>query len=65
MRSYRISEILYTIIAIVSTYEGIRLWHANPSKAYIFIGFAVVSIGMALFRRHYRKKFNKRAKKSE
>jgi hypothetical protein len=36
------------------------LWETNPSRAYLFIGFAVLSVFMALFRRHYRKKFNQR-----
>ncbi|MEK9613215.1 MAG: hypothetical protein VW080_04735 [Flavobacteriaceae bacterium] len=65
MKSYRISEILYWVIALISSYEAIMLWGSNPSRAYLFVGFAALSIFMALFRRHYRKKFNQRSKNSK
>jgi len=60
MKNYRISEVLYWVIAVISVNETIGLWETNPSRAYLFIGFAVLSVFMALFRRHYRKKFNQR-----
>jgi len=60
MKNYQISEILYWIIAVISIYETIGLWEINPSRAYLFIGFSLISVFMALFRRHYRKKFNQR-----
>jgi|TARA_B110000240_G_scaffold196344_1_gene248291 hypothetical protein len=60
MKNYRISEILYWVIAVISIYETIGLWEINPSRAYLFIGFSLISVFMALFRRHYRKKFNQR-----
>ena len=60
MRSYRISELLYWVIAVISAFQTVQLWKLNPSKAYIFLGFAVLSIFMALFRRHFRRKFNAR-----
>ena len=65
MKTYRISEILYWIIAVIATYEAIQKWKLDPDRAYLFVGFAVLSVGMALFRRHYRKKFSKRSKSSE
>ncbi len=61
MRKYPISEVLYWVIAVVSIYETFSIWNSNRQKAFIFIGFAVISIFMALFRRHYRIKFNKRS----
>ncbi|MGB1019552.1 MAG: hypothetical protein ACPGVF_00455 [Flavobacteriaceae bacterium] len=60
MKSYRISEIIYWIIALIATYEAYNLWNINPTKAYLFLGFAALSIFMALFRRHFRKKFEQR-----
>jgi uncharacterized membrane protein YuzA (DUF378 family) len=65
MKSYKISEILYWIIAVVATYESYNQWSTNRQKVYIFIGFALLSIFMALFRRHYRNKFNKRGNSSK
>ena len=65
MRSYRISEIIYWVISVLSVYQSIVQWNSDPQKAYIFSGFAALSIFMALFRRHYRKKFeNRRPPKS-
>ena len=62
MKSYKISEILYWIIALIASYESFLNWSINRKKAYIFIGFAFLSIFMALFRRHFRKKFKNEVK---
>jgi uncharacterized membrane protein len=62
MKSYKISEILYWVVALIASYESFSQWDVNRHKAYIFIGFALLSIFMALFRRHFRKKFNNRQK---
>lgn len=64
MKSYKISEILYWVIAVVATYESFSQWISNRQKAYIFIGFALLSVFMALFRRHFRKKFKNRGNTS-
>ena len=60
MKLYKISEFLYIVIATVSLIEVITLWDIQRDKAYLFIGFAALSIFMFLFRRKYRKKFNSR-----
>ena len=60
MKSYRISEIIYWIISVLSIYQTVVQWSMNRQKAYIFLGFALLSIFMALFRRHFRKKFENR-----
>jgi len=65
MKTYKISEILYLVIAGISTYKTITLWGYDQTRAYYFLGFAVLSIFMALFRRHYRKKFNQRDNSSQ
>ena len=62
MKSYKISEILYWVVALIASYESFSKWDVNRQKAYIFIGFALLSIFMALFRRHFRKKFKNRQK---
>ncbi|RNC92637.1 MAG: hypothetical protein ED555_06055 [Allomuricauda sp.] len=56
------TEYLYLAVAIVSIYKIISLWAVEPKETYIFIFFAVVSIAMFLFRRNYRKRFEKRKK---
>lgn len=60
MKSYRISEILYIVIAIISVKEAYLLWEVRPNKAYLFLGFAALAVFMYFFRSHYRKKFNRR-----
>ena len=65
MKSYKISEILYWVIAVVATYESFNQWNGNRQKAYIFIGFTLLSVSMALFRRYYRKKFKNRGNTSQ
>ena len=65
MKSYKISEVLYYVIAVISVYKMIILWDEQQTRAFYFLGFAVLSIFMALFRRHYRKKFNKRDNSSQ
>ena len=60
MKAYRISEILYIVIAVISVKEAITLWTIRPEKAYLFLGFAALAVFMYFFRSHYRKKFNRR-----
>jgi len=60
MKAYKISEILYLIICVISIKEAFTLWDVRPEKAYLFVGFAALAIFMFFFRRHYRKKFNRR-----
>lgn len=57
------TEYLYLAVAIVSIYKIVTLWSVDPKEAYIFIFFAVVSIGMFFFRRRYRKRFEQRSGK--
>lgn len=56
----RYTEYLYLFVAILSIYKIITLWPVNPEDTYIFIFFAVLSIGMFIFRRNYRRRFEKR-----
>jgi len=60
MKNYRISEILYIVIALISIKEAYVLWEIRPDKAYLFLGFAVLATFMYFFRSYYRKKFNRR-----
>lgn len=60
MKNFLISEIIYWVIAIISIFSVIENWTINPDRAYIFLGFSILSIFMALFRRHFRKKYSNR-----
>ncbi|MGB5379079.1 hypothetical protein [Muriicola sp.] len=61
----RFTEYLYLIVAIVSIYKIGDLWETNREGTYIFIFFAIVSTGMFIFRRNYRRKFEKRKKENQ
>ncbi len=54
------TEYLYIIVAVFSIYRIFTDWNTERTMAYFFIFFAIVSIGMFLFRRNYRKKFEQR-----
>ncbi len=60
IRILKYTEYLYVIVAAFSIYRIFTDWNTDRSMAYFFIFFAVVSIGMFLFRRNYRKKFEQR-----
>jgi positive regulator of sigma E activity len=61
----RFTEYLYLIVAIVSIYKIGDLWETDREGTYIFIFFAIVSIGMFIFRRTYRRRFEKRKKENK
>ncbi|UWX54567.1 hypothetical protein NYZ99_17015 [Maribacter litopenaei] len=61
----RYTEYLYIIVAVFSIYRIFTDWNSDRSMAYLFIFFAVVSIGMFFFRRNYRKKFEQRSKDNQ
>jgi len=61
----RYTEYLYLAVAIISLYKIVTLWNIDREGTYIFIFFAVVSIGMFIFRRNYRKRFEKRKRDNQ
>ena len=58
MKNFLISEIIYWVIAAISLFSVIENWSINKDRAYIFLGFCILSVFMALFRRHFRKKYS-------
>ena len=58
MKNFLISEIIYWVIADISLFSVIENWSINKDRAYIFLGFCILSVFMALFRRHFRKKYS-------
>jgi hypothetical protein len=60
----RFTEYLYLIVAIISIYKVGDLWETDRQGTYIFIFFAVVSLGMFIFRRNYRRRFEKRKREN-
>lgn len=56
----RYTEYLYVAVAFFSIYRIYTDWNMDRQNAYLFVFFAIVSIGMFFFRRNYRKKFERR-----
>ncbi len=61
----RYTEYLYLAVAIISIYKIAELWNVERERTYLFIFFAVVSIAMFIFRRNYRKRFEKRQRDNQ
>ncbi|MGB5821414.1 MAG: hypothetical protein WBG90_18155 [Saonia sp.] len=59
------TEYLYLVVAIVSIYKIYDLWNVDREGTYIFIFFALVSSGMFIFRRNYRRRFEKRKRDNQ
>jgi len=65
LKFIRISEIAYTIIAIISAQQVYANWTVNRNRAYLMLMFMVVSIIMIFVRRGFRKKMEARARQNE
>ncbi len=61
----RYTEYLYLIVAVISIYKIFDSWNVERDKSYMFIFFAIVSMGMFLFRRNYRIKFEQRKRDNQ
>lgn len=61
----RYTEYIYLAVAIFAALEIYNSWGNDQNRVYLFSFFLVVSIGMFLFRRKYRKKFESRNKSKQ
>ncbi len=59
------TEYLYLAVFLVCIYEIAAKWNADREGTYIFIFFGLASLGMFLFRRKYRKRFEKRKRDNQ
>nr|WP_233268641.1 hypothetical protein [Cellulophaga sp. L1A9] len=59
VKIFKFTEYLYLVVALFSVYRIYTDWNVDRNFAYLFIFFAIISIGMFFFRRSYRKKFEK------
>ena len=48
MKHYLISEIIYWVIAIISIFSFFENRGINDNRAFIFLGFSILSVFMAL-----------------
>ncbi|MDL5510879.1 hypothetical protein QSE00_03575 [Arenibacter sp. M-2] len=61
----RYTEYLYLAVAVVSIFEIYEQWNIDRHRAYLFVFFAIVSIGMFIFKKTYRKRFEERQKNNK
>jgi membrane protein implicated in regulation of membrane protease activity len=59
-RIWKFFQYGYLIIAIICLVEGLLRWSTDRNRAYLFLGFAVFIVVIFLFKRHFRKKVEKR-----
>lgn len=57
MKVLSYTKYLYLLVAGFSIYKVITVWQTAETVDYLFVAFAVVSLFMFFFRRHYEKKF--------
>jgi L-asparagine transporter-like permease len=50
----------YLMIAFICIIEGIVRWNSDKSRSFLFIGFATLITIVFFFKRHFRKKVEKR-----
>jgi FtsH-binding integral membrane protein len=50
----------YLIIGTICLIEGVIRWNSERERAYMFIGFSIFIILVFFFKRHFRKKVEKR-----
>ena len=52
-------------VAVVSVFEIYEQWNIDRQRAYLFVFFGIVSIGMFIFKKTYRKRFEERQKNNK
>ncbi|MFS4417549.1 hypothetical protein [Maribacter sp. 2307ULW6-5] len=61
----RYTEYLWLFMAIFSVYRIYTDWNVDRDNAYLFVFFGLMGVGMFLFRRKYRKRFEKRKEQEQ
>jgi FtsH-binding integral membrane protein len=59
-RIWKFFQYGYLIVALICLVEGVTRWNAERSRSYLFLGFAFFIILVFFFKRHFRKKVEKR-----
>jgi len=50
----------YLVVAIIFFVEAVLRWNSDRDKAYIMLGFSIFITLVFLFKRHFRKKIERR-----
>ena len=57
---WKIFQYGYLLVALICLVEGVVRWSEEPQKAYMFLCAAIFIILVFFFKRHFRKKVEKR-----
>lgn len=57
---FKFFEYAYLVFAAMFLFETFRVWNSEPNRAYLSFFFVIVAVGMFFFKRHFRKKYEKR-----
>ena len=57
MNYLKYTQYVYLVVAIFFTYKSISIWNEATDEHFLFLGIALVSVFMFLFRRKFAKKF--------
>lgn len=64
MNYLKYTQYVYLVAALFFVFKAIEIWDEDNDQQILFIGIAVLSICMFLFRRKFAKKFEDRNNKS-
>ena len=59
-RIWKFFQYGYLIVALICLVEGITRWNTERSRSYLFLAFTFFIILVFFFKRHFRKKVEKR-----
>ncbi|QTD37111.1 hypothetical protein JL193_13445 [Polaribacter batillariae] len=59
-RLWKFFQYGYLMVAFICLVETYMQWNINRDRAYLFLGFAIFIILVFFFKRHFRKKVERR-----
>ena len=64
MNYLKYTQYVYLVAAVFFTYKAVEIWNNPDDQHFLFLGIAILSVFMFLFRRKFAKKFEDRNNKS-
>lgn len=64
MNYLKYTQYVYLVAAVFFAYKAIEIWNQDNDQHFLFLGIAILSVFMFLFRRKFANKFEGRNNKS-
>ncbi len=64
MNYLKYTQYVYLVAAVFFIFKAVEIWNEDNDQHFLFLGIAVLSIGMFFFRRKFAKKFEDRSNNS-